>query len=223
MPPGGWIFSYILQKVVTESTFNVFELEWKRIERMYIHLQPINPQMDVFGLWEVNYRFMTLISNWTASKLTLNQCADLFTNLLWRGMLSIHKMSWYSSYKYKIQNRNPENWVHPYSTSSLVFPASFVTSSASVSFSGSGSSEGSGWDSSIGSSTGSGSGTGVSASDSTWRKSKALNDYLWMACRALRIQPQQRNITVTVIKDMRLNCDSARVSFSGLALDWILS
>lgn len=42
-----------------------------------------------------------------------------------------------------------------------------------------------------------------------------------MACRALRIQPQQRNITVTVIKDMRLNCDSARVSFSGLALDWI--
>lgn len=53
MPPGGWIFSYILQKVVTESTFNVSELEWKRIERMYIHLQPINPQMDVFGLWEV--------------------------------------------------------------------------------------------------------------------------------------------------------------------------
>lgn len=106
MPPGGWIFSYILQKVVTESTFNVFELEWKRIERMYIHLQPINPQMDVFGLWEVHYRFMTLISNWTASKLTLNQCADLFTNLLWRGMLSIHKMSWYSSYKYKIQNKS---------------------------------------------------------------------------------------------------------------------
>lgn len=33
MPPGGWIFSYILQKVVTESTFNVSELEWKRIER----------------------------------------------------------------------------------------------------------------------------------------------------------------------------------------------
>lgn len=91
MPPGGWIFSYILLKVVTESTFNVFELEWKRIERMYIHLQPINPQMDVFGLWEVHYRFMTLISNWTASKLTLNQCADLFTNLLWRGMHSYTK------------------------------------------------------------------------------------------------------------------------------------
>lgn len=223
MPPGGWICSYILQKVVTESTFNVFELEWKQIERMYIHLQPINPQMDVFGLWEVHYRFMTLISNWTASKLTLNQCADLFTNLLWRGMLSYTKWADILPTNTKYKNRNPENWVHPYSTSSLVFPASFVTSSASVSFSGSGSSEGSGWDSSIGSSTGSGSGTGVSASDSTWRKSKALNDYLWMACRALRIQPQQRNITVTVIKDMRLNCDSARVSFSGLALDWILS
>lgn len=43
-----------------------------------------------------------------------------------------------------------------------------------------------------------------------------------MACRALRIQPQQRNVAVTVIKDMRINCDSARVSFSGLALDWFL-
>lgn len=28
-----------------------------------------------------------------------------------------------------------------------------------------------------------------------------------MACRALRIQPQQRNVAVTVIKDMRINCE----------------